>query len=248
MSIPRKSKPRYIELAEHFSARIAGGEFPVGALLPTELEICAHFDVSRHTARAALTQLINAGLVSRRAGAGTRVLTSRSGLRYQHDVDNIEDLLQYGIETRLDVLQSERGEAAPDIALQLGIAAGCSILRINAVRFEEPSHVPVAVTEVAIPVTRGLPMERLLDCESAARTIARLLDPSKLSRVEQVFDAAVFSPAQASALDVPPNSPAMRVQRHYRDAAGRVAAFAVSLHPAGRFAYRMVLVRRSGRG
>jgi DNA-binding GntR family transcriptional regulator len=91
MSTARRGKPRYIELAEHFTASIHRGEFAIGGLLPTELEICAHFGVSRHTARAALTQLINAGLVSRRAGAGTRVLMSRSAMRYQHEVDNIED-------------------------------------------------------------------------------------------------------------------------------------------------------------
>ena len=240
-----RRKPRYVLLAEHFTARIASGEFAVGALLPTELEICKHFTVSRHTARAALSLLIDAGLISRRSGTGTRVLTSRSAMRYQHEVDNIEDLLQYGTDTTLRVTSSEQEHADTEIAWQLGVAAGSKILRIYALRFEEPSQVAVAVTEVAIPITRGLPVERLLDAESAPRAIAKLLDPAKLSRVEQVFDATLFSAAQAHALGMPEGSPALRVQRHYRNASGRVAGFAVSLHPAGRFAYRMALTRRS---
>jgi DNA-binding GntR family transcriptional regulator len=246
MTSPARRKPRYLELAEHFIARIASGEFAVGSLLPTELEICAHFSVSRHTARAALAQLISAGLVSRRAGAGTRVLTSHSAIRYQHEVDNIEDLLQYGTETRLEVHQSQQQRADAELALQLGIASGSLILRIAAIRYEEPSQVAVAVTDVALPLVRGLPVERLLDHSSAPRTIARLLDPARLSRVEQVFDAGRFNDAEAAALGVPAGSVALRVQRHDRDTAGRVAAFSTSLHPAGRFAYRMVLTRRGG--
>ena len=38
-------------------------------------------------------------------------------------------------------------------------------------------------------------------------------------------------------------APALRVQRCYRDADGRVLMVAISLHPPGRFAYSMVLAR-----
>ena len=69
MTGTRRSKPRYAELGDLLQAAIEKGDHPVGTLLPTELELCERFNVSRHTARAALAQLISAGLVRARAPA-----------------------------------------------------------------------------------------------------------------------------------------------------------------------------------
>ena len=88
-----------------------------------------------------------------------------------------------------------------------------------------------------------MPTDKLLEVAGAARALAKFLDPTKLSRVEQVFDAASFEAADAKLLDIKKSEPAMRVQRRYRDANGRLLLIAVSLHPPGRFAYSMVLSR-----
>ena len=64
-----------------------------------------------------------------------------------------------------------------------------------------------------------------------------------LSRVEPTFDATSFSAADAKLLGIKRSAPAMRVQRRYRDAGGRLLAVATSLHPPGGFAYSMVLSR-----
>ena len=53
------------------------GRFPVGSLLPTELELCERYDASRHTVRGALPELQELGLVSRRKNVGTRVEAAR---------------------------------------------------------------------------------------------------------------------------------------------------------------------------
>ena len=68
--------PRYHILADQLRQGIRNGRYPVGALLPTELEICRAEGVSRHTARDALRILIDEGLVERRQGAGTRVVAA----------------------------------------------------------------------------------------------------------------------------------------------------------------------------
>lgn len=239
-----RPKPRYLELAEHFTAAIARGDYAVGSLLPTELEICERFSVSRHTARAALSQLIAAGLVLRRPGAGTRVLMPREAMRYQHEVDTVEDLLQYGNQTRLEVRSARRERADAELALQLGARQGSEVVMMEALRFELGAREAIAWTDLVFPLSAALPLDQLLDLARAPRAVARLLDPRLLAHVEQVFSAASFGRVAAKALAVRVGSPAMRVARHYRDASGRVLAYAVSLHPAGRFSYRMVLSRR----
>ncbi|HEX7989734.1 MAG TPA: GntR family transcriptional regulator [Stenotrophomonas sp.] len=243
MTGTRRSKPRYAELGDLLQAAIEKGEYAVGTLLPTELELCERFSVSRHTARAALAQLISAGLVQRRPGAGTRVIAQNSAMRYEHEIDTVDLLMQYGNSTRLQVLEAERKLADAAMAQRLDIHEGKEYLRLHCLRLEEQSREPIAVTEMLIPVRTGVPTDKLLEVAGAARALAKFLDPAKLSRVEQVFDAASFEAADAKLLDIKKSEPAMRVQRRYRDANGRLLLVATSLHPPGRFAYSMVLSR-----
>ena len=240
----RRSKPRYAELGDLLQDAIEKGHYPVGSLLPTELELCERYEVSRHTARAALSQLIAAGLVDRRPGAGTRVIARNVAMRYEHEIDTVDLLMQYGNSTRLQVISAQRLPATADVARQLEIAEGKDYLRLYTLRLEEPSRQPLAVTEMWIPVRSGVPADKLLDVATSARTIARFLEPTRLSRVEQVFDATTFTLEDARHLGIKKSEPAMRVQRRYRDVTGRMLLIATSLHPPGRFAYSVVLSRQ----
>ena len=242
-----RNKPRYAELGELLRSEIERGQYPVGSLLPTELELCERFNVSRHTARAALAQLISAGLVQRRPGAGTRVIAQHEAMRHEHGIDTVEALMQYGNTTRLTVLETGRMTADADMAAQLEINTGRDYVYSTGMRLEEPDRQAIAWSEMYTPVRAGVPVAGLLDLGSAARTIASFLAPAQLSRVEQVFDAASFTAAQAKALGVKRSEPAMRVLRRYRDANGRLLMLAISLHPPGRFAYSMVLSRSGSR-
>ena len=243
MTTTRRSKPRYAELGDLLQASIENGEYPVGTLLPTELELCERFNVSRHTARAALAQLISAGLVQRRPGAGTKVIAQSAAMRYEHEIDTVDLLMQYGNTTRLQVLAAERLKADAATAQMLEIAEGKDYLRLYSLRLEEPSRQPIAVTEMLVPVRSGVPADKLLEVNGAARAVARYLDPARLSRVEQVFDAASFTATDARALEIKKSEPALRVQRRYRDHNDKLLMVAISLHPPGRFAYSMVLSR-----
>ena len=70
---PTMNKPRFSDIARHLKEGITSGHYPVGTLLPTELELRDHYKTSRHTVRAALQELQQLGLVSRRKNVGTRV-------------------------------------------------------------------------------------------------------------------------------------------------------------------------------
>ncbi|MFT3754369.1 MAG: GntR family transcriptional regulator [Pseudoxanthomonas sp.] len=243
MTDTQRSKPRYVELGHLLQTAIEKGEYPIGTLLPTELELCERFAVSRYTARAALAQLIAAGLVKRRPGAGTRVIAQNAVMRYEHEIDTVDMLMQYGNSTRLKILETERLPADAEMAQTLNIREGKDYLHLRGLRLEEPARQPIAVTEMLVPVRSGVPTEKLLDIASSARTVSKFLDPSRLLRVEQVFDATSFNAADARLLDIKKGEPAMRVQRRYIDAKGHLLMLAISLHPPGRFAYSMVLSR-----
>lgn len=71
-----------VRIAEAIAERIEQGELPVGAKLPTEMELAKQFGVSRPSIREALGALQFVGLIESVRGSGSRVIggASRVGL------------------------------------------------------------------------------------------------------------------------------------------------------------------------
>jgi LacI family transcriptional regulator len=65
--------PLYRQIERKLAAQIRRGALPAGSLVPSERQICEQFAVSHITARRALLELQNRGLIYRQAGIGTFV-------------------------------------------------------------------------------------------------------------------------------------------------------------------------------
>jgi DNA-binding GntR family transcriptional regulator len=245
MKPSERSAPRYQLLAASLIGRIQSGEYPIGAQFPTEFEICAQYSVSRHTARAALARLNAMGLIARRPGAGTHVTAPAPPMRYQQEVDSIEDLLQYSRNSQLEIAVSERVVPPAEVASVLRQREDAEAIRLFGLRYGEPRHEPICTTEIFLRPARGLPLARLSDPATANRSVLKVLDLRHIHHVEQTFDAIELPARDARLLGVERGIAAMRVQRVYFGSGERVVGCAISLHPSGRFAYSMRLERRT---
>ncbi len=70
---------KYLELSKILIEKIRGGDYLVGAKLPTEAELSAHYNVSRQTVRLALSVLAEKKIIEKKQGSGTRVISSGLG-------------------------------------------------------------------------------------------------------------------------------------------------------------------------
>lgn len=115
---------RYSTVAKDLMEGIASGRYPVGSLLPTEFELCDLYEVSRHTVRAAIDQLLNQGLVSRRKRVGTRVEASSPRGGYSQSLASVADLAHLA-ETQQREIQNVRHFVADlSEATRLGLVPG----------------------------------------------------------------------------------------------------------------------------
>src|SRR5262245_7612440 len=89
------AQPRYVKVREELRRRIARGEFGVGTYLPTESELCETFGASRHTVREALRGLVERGLIARRQGAGSVVVSVAAAPAFVHTVKSLSELWSY---------------------------------------------------------------------------------------------------------------------------------------------------------
>jgi GntR family transcriptional regulator len=116
--------PRYLQIARALTNAISDGHYPVGARLPTELELCEQFEISRFTAREAVRVLLTAGLITRRQRIGTVVIATPSDARYTHAVSSVGDLFQYARDTELRLVFIDRIALTRERAAQFGAAVG----------------------------------------------------------------------------------------------------------------------------
>src|SRR6185503_4095210 len=123
-------RPRYQRVADDLTKRIGSGRYPVGGNLPTEMELCEQYGISRHTVREALRQVRDAGLISRRRRVGTEVVARTPTANYRQPTNSISDLLQYAEETQLSVLQTKRVACGPTLAGMLECDEGTVWLRV----------------------------------------------------------------------------------------------------------------------
>lgn len=61
---------------QELRGRISSGEWPVGSRIPPEPQLVALLGVGRNTVREAVQSLVHAGLLERRQGSGTYVLSA----------------------------------------------------------------------------------------------------------------------------------------------------------------------------
>lgn len=235
--------PLYRSLTTALKDRIAQGDFPPGSVLPTEHELCALYDVSRHTARDALRLLQEAGLIERRRGAGT-IVTRKPGVgRFVQSIAGVSGLLQYARNARLTVL-SHTEEPGDDPALAaLGLDPGAAWVRIGGVRRAEGEDKPVAVTTIHVRADLCPEAATLADLTGALNEWIAAHHGVRTRRVEQEITAVALDAATAHALGADTGAPALRTVRRYIGDDDSAFQASVSLHPGDRFSYAMSLDR-----
>ncbi len=63
--------PLHVQVSNLLASRILDGEWPIGAMLPSEQQLCTQLGISRGTLRQALAELQRNGYVRREQGRGT---------------------------------------------------------------------------------------------------------------------------------------------------------------------------------
>jgi DNA-binding GntR family transcriptional regulator len=243
MEAPGYERPLYRKVVEALKRDLLEGRYPIGSRLPTESELCARFDVSRHTVRDALRHLRADGLIASRQGAGTTVLQPGTPALYVHKIASVEELTQYAKDTRYAVDGCERVIADAVLAARLGCPTGQGWLRVRGFRYRPASEDPICWTEVFIHEDYS-GVERLLSrATGAIYTLIEDRYGERIAKVEQVLRACPIPSVLAAALRVEAEATGIEVRRNYSLADGKLVEVAFNLHPADRFSYSMVLHR-----
>lgn len=143
-TVERRTVPKaiYQQIYQVLKEEIISGHLPYQSLMPSEHDLCEHFQCSRSSVRRALSQLAAEGFVQPMQGKGVRVI-------YNPLHENPRDRNDYGLETYQE-LSARRGFAPstrtvvlervitnPELSQIAGFAPGSELTHILRVRYAD---------------------------------------------------------------------------------------------------------------
>ena len=244
------SQTRYSQVAQDLVEGITKGRFPVGSLLPTELELSEQYGASRNTVRAALKELQDLGLVSRRKRAGTRVESASPTTSYRQSLASVEDLIQFGTAHRRVVRRIESVVADRALARELGCVLGRRWLHISSLRIgPEAGALPISWTETYIDEAySGLRKAIRAKPDTLISSLIEEKYGRRIAEIRQDVVATTVPEDLGRELKAEPGMPALKVVRRYIDTANEAYEISVTIHPADRFTFSLRLRRERENG
>jgi GntR family transcriptional regulator len=233
--------PRYVQIFNALTRRMEMGKYPVDMRLPTESELCDEFNASRFTVREALRRLVEQGMVQRRQGAGSIVVSTTPQARYVHSLSSINDLFQFALDTRYELLSTEQVRLDEKTAADIGAASGERWRLLTGVRHYENGS-KVCCLHSYIAPRAGAYVRELKRCVGPFYAHLSERTGEEVLEVEQDIFGTPMAADVAANLDCPAGTTAICALRRYVTKKGTLIA-SYNWHVAESFYCRMTMSR-----
>lgn len=224
------NEPRYAAIKRHIRQQIEAGHWPVHFRVPSENDLAREFGVSRMTARRALSELTDEGVLMRSQGLGTFVaepVPAGSLLEVRNIADEVS---ARGHSYSNRILQLRETPAPADVARALGIPEGARVFHSVIVHCD--NELPIQWEErYTNPV---LVPDYLQQDFSTTTPNAYLSRVAPLTEADTTVEAVAAEPAISEALDIAAGSACLQIWRRTMSSSGSVS-FARLVHPGNRY-------------
>jgi DNA-binding GntR family transcriptional regulator len=237
ITIDRNSPvPLYFQVAQQLQKLIESGVLPPGTRLSNEIAMADQCGLSRPTMRQAMQHLVDKGLLARKRGVGTQVVTNR--IRRQVELTSLyEDLERDERRPRTDVLSLETIPASGETAAELRVPEGSDVVAVERLRYADDQ--PIALMHNYLPA--GL---LTLSAESLAGAgLYQLLRESgiDLSTAAQTIGARRATAAEAKLLGEVRGGTLLTMTRTAYDSSGKPVEYGTHVYRASRYAFDMTV-------
>lgn len=147
--LKNKSIPLYVQVAEDLRDNIRIGKWEEGDKIPTEVDLCSIYGVSRITIRKAIDELVKEGLLYRRRAKGTFV----ANFTEAEDSDNFtivkgftEEMKELGEKARTMYASVDVVKADKRLAMYLNTEVGDKVINLKRIRGDSKEAFVYAVT------------------------------------------------------------------------------------------------------
>jgi GntR family transcriptional regulator len=230
--------PKYYELRQWLRARVDG--MPPGTPVAPERALSQRFNVSRTTVRQALHDLAVEGRIVRQQGRGTFVAPPKVTQPMQLS-SYTQAMSAQGRRPGSRIVDTSVIDAEPEVAEQLGVAAGSPVVRIERLRYADDE--PMAVETVYLDHTRFANIGAELAADASLYALLENRYGVVLTGADETIETVLAPPAAARLLGTDAATPMLLLTRRTRESSGRPVEYVRSLYRGDRFRFSTHLAR-----
>lgn len=205
--------PLYLQLQEAIRTAIQNKILHSREALPPERDLAEELGISRITVRNAISGLVKDGLLARKQGNGTFVL-SRVEKQFALISSFTEDMAGRGLSADSKWLLKSKGPVTPDEALLMGLRLGALVYRFNRLRLADGSPMSIEHSLIAA--------DALQSENDVVDSLYKALERSghRPVRALQRLRAVILNEDQAELLETEAGVAGLFVERHGYDSSG----------------------------
>ena len=238
------STPLWLQL-KHALRDLITFDLRPGDQIPTEVRLCDAYALSRVTVRQAITSLVDEGLLERRQGRGTFVVSPRLA----ESLGEQEHFLLTGFDAErpesVSVFSRETVPVPEWIAARLSLPAERPVFKIRKLLTTgrermafRTSYIPVEIAPTLLSADVRPPLSLTLEREFRI----------SLASAEETIEFIIADAFRAEMLEVAEEHPLILVERVVHCARGRGVECSRTFYKADRFRFRHRLLNRERRG
>ena len=197
--------PLYDLIEQNFRSLISSGQLEVGFLVPSELELCEYYQVSRMTIRKAMDELAKQGWIIRRQGVGTFVQNPKITQIQPSSLSFTKQMALIGRTPSSKLISLHVVEASTEIARKLMIAPRQPVYEIIRIRMADEEPILLETAYLLQECFPDLPNKGNLEKESLYKILADHY-AVHIATMDQFLEPIDISQKDADLLGVQPGS------------------------------------------
>lgn len=241
MTLDQGPTPLYFQLKNILKSKILSNELKGNDRLPSEVELCEEYNVSRVTIRQALSELIKDGLIYRDRGRGTFV-TVGAELKRLSLRGSIENLIAAGEGTRIKAISYKKVPCLPHLTKILRLGMNSEIFQMEVLRFFPKG--PFGYSFLYFPPGLGekISLHELSETTEIITFIEKKMK-TKVNHANQTIDVGLADKRVAEYLIIKPKTPLLIIERDYYSRDGSPMFVSITHFRSDLYKYRIELTR-----
>jgi GntR family transcriptional regulator len=231
--------PLYFQISECLRRHMITKKMGQGDLLTTDERVQQEFGVSRATARKAIDELVDEGLVERVTGKGTFVTEPRLQVPLPAMLSFTEEIERRGMRPGTRVVSAGWVPASGRAVQALDIKANARVLRLERIRYADSE--PILQSVDVLPEQLGIGPG-----EDFSGSLYKLIESRgiRLAECQNLIEAAVTGRQLSEQLQVKKGFPILALQRTSYDTKGRPILYEEAACRGDMYSYAIRLARK----
>lgn len=204
--------PLYHQLLTLIRHEIQNGVLKPGDLLPSEMQLCSCYNLSRSTVRQALNQLVEEGLVIRRRGKGSYVASKKVNRNLSHLYNFTDDILELGLSPSSEVLEHTIEQASEDLIGKLDLPEGRTrVLKLTRLRLVDGEPLLLETTYIPLYLCPDIGNENF--ATTSLYAVLKTRYNLNLYKAVETYEAVTLNAKTAQLLHCKTATCAFKIQR-----------------------------------